>query len=119
MISKRVLVIVTALLFACLNISRVHAQAATPWLPKPPEFGGHAPGQPSEVDERMEEVRLKKAKEQRKEQMKRDTDRLVQLSTEVKTFVDKSDENILSLDVIKKMDEIQKLSRNIEEKMKQ
>jgi hypothetical protein len=36
----------------------------------------------------------------------------------LKQSVDKSDENVLSLDVIKKAEEIEKLARSVKEKMK-
>jgi len=43
---------------------------------------------------------------------------LLKLSVELKQFVDKSDENVLSLDVIKRADEIEKLAHSVKEKMK-
>jgi hypothetical protein len=60
----------------------------------------------------------KKANEQRQAELKRDTDRLLKLSTELKEYVDKSNENVLSLDVIKKADEIEKLAHNVKTKMR-
>lgn len=60
----------------------------------------------------------KKANEQRQAELKRDTDKLLKLSTELKEYVDKSNENILSLDVIKKADEIEKLAHNVKVKMR-
>ncbi len=50
--------------------------------------------------------------------LKKDTDKLLQLATELKDSVDKSNENVLSLDVIKKAAEIEKLSKSVQEKMK-
>jgi len=46
------------------------------------------------------------------------TEKLVKLSTELKQYVDKTNENILSLDVIKKADEIEKLARSVKTKMR-
>lgn len=60
----------------------------------------------------------KKANQQRQAELKRDTDKLVKLSTELKQYVDKTNENILSLDVIKKADEIEKLAHNVKMKMR-
>jgi hypothetical protein len=60
----------------------------------------------------------KKALKQRAAALKNDTDKLLRLSVELKTYVDKSDENILSLDVIKKCEEIEKLAKSVREKMK-
>ena len=60
----------------------------------------------------------KKANQQRQAELKRDTERLVKLSTELKQYVDKTNENILSLDVIKKADEIEKLAHSVKAKMR-
>ena len=60
----------------------------------------------------------KKANLQRQADLKRDTDKLLKLSNELKDYVDKSNENILSLDVIKKAEEIEKLAHNVKIKMK-
>lgn len=58
------------------------------------------------------------ANKERHASLKRDTDRLLQLATELKLYVDKTNENVLSLSVIRKTDEIEKLARSIREKMK-
>ena len=60
----------------------------------------------------------KKAAKERVTALKHDTDRLLKLSVELKQSVDKSDENVLSLDVIKKAEEIEKLARSVKDKMK-
>lgn len=61
---------------------------------------------------------VKKAAKERVAAIKSDTERLVKLSVELKQSVDKSDENVLSVDVIKKAEEIEKLARSVKEKMK-
>ena len=60
----------------------------------------------------------KRANLEREAQLKRDTERLFKLATELKDYVDKSNENTLSLNVIKKADEIEKLAHSVKEKMK-
>lgn len=60
----------------------------------------------------------KKAAKERVAALKNDTERLLKLSTELKAYVDKSDENILSVDVIKKAEEIEKLAKSVKDKMK-
>ena len=60
----------------------------------------------------------KKWNKERQAKLKADTDKLLQLSTELKQQVDKSNENILSLEVIKKEEEIEKLAKNVRERMK-
>jgi len=60
----------------------------------------------------------KKANEQRQAELKRDTDKLLQLSTELKQYVDKSNENVLSVDVLRKAEEIEKLAHSVKTKMR-
>lgn len=66
----------------------------------------------------MEKDMAKKANQARWQQLKRDTDNLLKLSTELKEYVDKANENTLSLDVIKKAEEIEKLAHSVKDKMK-
>ena len=61
---------------------------------------------------------LKKQNEQRQQDIKKDTDQLLELATELKQYVDKTNENIISLDVIKKAEQIEKLAKNVKDKMK-
>lgn len=60
----------------------------------------------------------RKLNKQRQQDLKRDTDKLLDLATELKKYVDKSNENVLSLDVLKKAEEIEKLARSVKDKMK-
>jgi hypothetical protein len=77
--------------------------------------GGEAgPSIPSEVQKEME----KRANAQRQAELKRDTERLLKLSTELKDYVDKTNENVLSLEVIKKAEEIEKLAHSVKSKMR-
>jgi len=50
--------------------------------------------------------------------MKAETAKLFKLAEELRDSVDKTNENILSLDVLKKADEIEKLAHRVKEKMK-
>ena len=77
-------------------------------------FGEQEPTIPPQMQKDME----KKANQQRQAELKRDTERLLKLSTELKDYVDKTNENVLSLEVIKKADEIEKLAHNVKNRMK-
>ena len=55
---------------------------------------------------------------QRQEELKKDTEKLLELATELKQSVDKTDENTLSLEVIKKADQIEKLAKSVKDKMR-
>jgi predicted Zn-dependent protease len=54
----------------------------------------------------------------RQKQLAADTEKLLALATELKQQVDKSNKNTLSLGVIKKADEIEKLAHSLKERMK-
>jgi spore coat polysaccharide biosynthesis protein SpsF (cytidylyltransferase family) len=60
----------------------------------------------------------KKANQQRQAELKRDTEKLFQLATELKQYVDRTNEDVLSLDVLKKAEEIEKLAHNVKVRMK-
>ena len=82
----------------------------------------HGPGaQAPPEDEsraRMEKDMAKKANEQRQADLKRDTDKLLKLTTELKDYVDKTNENLLSVEVMNKAEEIEKLAHSVREKMR-
>ena len=60
----------------------------------------------------------KKANLDRQAALKTDTEKLLKLAEELKTSVDKSSSNVLSLDVMKKAEEIEKLAKSVKEKMR-
>ncbi|HXE91127.1 MAG TPA: hypothetical protein VNK82_09210 [Terriglobales bacterium] len=89
--------------------------SATPLEPQFP------PGRRREKDPQQIEMERRQAKalnKQRHEELKSDTEKLLGLAEQLKEYVDKTDENMLSLDVIKKAEEIEKLAKRVREKMK-
>jgi len=54
----------------------------------------------------------------RQKQLATDADKLLKLATDLKLQVDKTTKDTMSVDVIRKADEIEKLARNIEQQMK-
>jgi hypothetical protein len=54
----------------------------------------------------------------RQSQLRLDTEKLVALTAELKQHVDKAGANVLSMDVIKKAQEIQKLAKSVQDKMR-
>jgi len=48
-----------------------------------------------------------------------DTDKLLAMATDLKQQVDKTNKDVLSVDVIKKAEEIEKLARSLKQEMKQ
>ena len=66
----------------------------------------------------MEREMAKKANQARQAELKRDTEKLLKLATELKEYVDKTSENTLSVEVVKKAEEIEKLAHSVKDKMK-
>lgn len=67
---------------------------------------------------KIEKEMAKKANQARQADLKRDTEKLLKLATELKDYVDKTNENTLSVDVVKKAEEIEKLAHSVKDKMK-
>jgi len=84
-------------------------------IPRGPSNSG---GREDETRIQLEKDMAKKANQERQAQLQRDTDNLLKLATELKQYVDKSNENTLSVDVIRKAEEIERLARSVKEKMK-
>jgi hypothetical protein len=97
------------------------AQTTTPTPnPRPPGRTGSIPGSgdADETQQRLARDMAKKANLTRQALLKADTDKLLKLAVELKDYVDKSNENVLSLEVLKKAEEIEKLAHSVKDKMK-
>ncbi len=99
------------ILLTCLSLSCA-AQFPGPGQEPQPQ------NRPSEQEIKIQREQAKKLNKQRYENLKKDTDKLLELATQLKKEVDKSSESTLSVDVIKKCEEIEKLSRSVKQKMK-
>lgn len=80
---------------------------------------------PFGADESMRDRTAKIAMDQekarnddRQKKLVADTEKLLALATELKADVDKTNKDTLSVDVVKKADEIEKLAHSVKEKMK-
>jgi hypothetical protein len=69
-------------------------------------------------DGKMEHDQAKLRIADRQKQLVADTQKLVTLANELKSDVEKSNKVTLSMDVIRKADEIEKLAKSVREKMK-
>jgi len=109
----------TALVLLALLTANTRAQVVNPQVPDASESGTHRQRDAESpwVLEQKREV-ARKQNELRQQDIKKDTDKLLQLATELKQYVDKTNENILSMEVIKKAEEIEKLAHTVREKMK-
>jgi hypothetical protein len=73
---------------------------------------------PNDPYNRLQRAQIANAVAERRAQLQSDTEKLVALTIELKAHVDKTGVNILSMDVIKKAQEIQKLAKSVQERMK-
>lgn len=118
------------LVFAGLMLAAWAVPARSQTADEPPSVNSQYPpysrdigrpgqrGAPNQAEQEMEHERQKKLNQERQADLKRDTDKLFLLATQLKQAVDKSNENTLSLEVIKKAGEIEKLAKSVREKMK-
>jgi hypothetical protein len=113
-------VVAGVLIFFALCGGSAYAQDAAPAQVPDASVGGgqrqREPDDPWTAQQKRE--MLKKQNSQRQEDIKKETDQLLQLATELKQYVDKTNENIISLDVIKKAEQIEKLAKTVKDKMK-
>lgn len=100
------------LAFAALILTRVPALRSAS---SQPVQGSRTTDQQQEMEDRMQKAANKK----RQDEIKEDTQKLYQLAGELKDAVDKTNENMLSLDVIHKAEEVEKLAKKVKEKMRE
>jgi hypothetical protein len=73
---------------------------------------------PDPALEKMKKSAEKQRNQQRQTDLQKDTDQLFKLASELKKSVDSSNEHVLSLEVIRKTEQIEKLARSVRDKMK-
>jgi hypothetical protein len=87
--------------------------------PLPPgRPGAEVPPMGPPSSPQMQERQARSQNSERQKRLMADTDKLLVLATELKQDVDKTNKDVLSVDVIKKADEIEKLARRVKEQMK-
>ena len=69
-------------------------------------------------EQQAKKVNVEAANIERKRQISDDSTKLLKLATDLKTEVDKTSKDTLSLGVIRKADEIERLAHSVKEKMK-
>jgi hypothetical protein len=108
-------------LLLAISASAQSRSSMPPSVPPPPPTTTEPPRattDPDDAQQRLSRDMAKKANLLRQAALKADTDKLLKLAVELKDSVDKSNENVLSLDVLKKAEEIEKLAHSVKDKMK-
>jgi hypothetical protein len=83
-----------------------------------PEASRLAPGSDPMHDQQNKKANVEGANLERKRQIADDSAKLLKLATDLKAEVDKTSKDTLSLGVIRKAEEIEKLAHSVKEKMK-
>jgi hypothetical protein len=111
-------IVSACLLFVIPCIAQTQPRPGGP--PEPPARAGRVPstGDSDETQEHMAHDMVKKANLARQAVLRTDTDKLLKLAVELKDYVDKSNENVLSVEVVRKAEEIEKLAHSVKDKMK-
>ncbi len=71
-------------------------------------------GAAGEIQHKQEKLR----QDERQKRLVSDSDKLLTLATQLHEDVAKTNKNILSIDVIRRADEIERLAHNVKERMK-
>jgi hypothetical protein len=91
---------------------------APAWAQRAPVPNSNAPAEHTELEQEMQKNAQKQQQKKRFEDIKRDSRKLLELATELKQHVDQSGENILSMDVMRKAEEMEKLAHKVKENMR-
>lgn len=111
-LKKAMLVLAVMAAIAGLRARALWAGSSMPQFGPPRE-------ERSQQEREMDDRRQKELNKKRQEDIREDTQKLFQLATELKDAVDKSNEHELSLLVVKKAEEVEKLAKRVKEKMKE
>ena len=116
--------IVTVAAFVWIATAGFATRAQNNQFPSPTQ-GASLPGrtskssnEPADIPPEIANEQARSRNTERQKKLEDDTARLLSLATELKEQMGKTNKNVMSVDVIKKADEIEKLARSIKERMK-
>ena len=106
--------------FAALGATyELRSQQPIKWSGAPPQANPPDANQQMAMrDQNEKKANFDAANLERKRQIADDSAKLLKLASDLKSEVDKTSKDTLSLGVIRKADEIEKLAHNVKEKMK-
>jgi len=74
-------------------------------------------GVPMKTEDQANAERLQKYRQLRQEEMRKDMDNVAKLTQELKDYMDKNGSTVLSVDMIKKAEKMEKLAHNVRKAM--
>jgi hypothetical protein len=89
-----------------------------PGSPQSPTTSNPLPPIGPEVPPSLVAKQAQARNDERQKRLEADSDKLLELATQLHTEVGKTDKHILSIDVIKKAEEIERLAHSVKERMR-
>lgn len=105
--------------FCLVLLGAVSASAQQIHLPPSVSQSQGMGGVPVTVGSDAQKQQALAASQQRQLEIRRDTEKMAELTQELKDYLLKSEQGIVSVDAIKKAEQIEKLAHSIKSKMKQ
>ena len=105
----------TLVLLAAVSISRAQQIHLPPTISQGPGMGNV----PVTSGDDTQKKQAAAANQQRQLEIRRDTEKMLELTSELKDYLLKNDQTVMSLDAIKKVEQIEKLAHGVKSKMKQ
>lgn len=113
-------------LFACLSAVQV-CLAQNTHVPVPQNMpqsqnltvGSRPSSAPTGSDDEIQKQQAVAANLQRQVEIRRDTEKMAELMQELKDYLAKADQGVMSVDAIRKAEQIEKLAHSVKAKMKQ
>jgi Tfp pilus assembly protein FimV len=103
-------------LFFGLTVRSIGLMQRIPPTVSQPQGTGSAPAtSPDDVQQRQ----ARAANQQRLAEIRRDTEKMSELTQELQQYLEKADPGVVSVDAIKKAEQIEKLAHSVKSKMKQ
>ena len=119
--TKILLLVAPAILFPCFLRVALGQTTTSPSGVHLPPLAEQSQGMPVPVktEDEINQERLQKYRELRQQELLRDAATLQQLSTEVRDYLDKHNSRMLSIDMIRKAELMEKLAKSVRQKMKE
>lgn len=112
------LFILLAISLGTANFASSQANDGVPPLPDKVRYSPNTTDVPVVGNDQVQQEQAAAAARMRQEEIKRDSEKLFQLSAQLKDQVDKANGQVLSVDAIKRAEEIEKLAKSLKGKMK-
>jgi len=102
-----------------LLIAASAARAQQIHLPPAAAQGASMDNVPVTSGDKVQQEQARAANLQRQVEIRRDAEKMLELTQELKDYLQKNDQTVMSMDALKKAEQIEKLAHSVRSKMKQ